>query len=176
MSGTKHCKRCDRDLPLSKFNKDKNRPDGLAFYCKNCVSEEGQRFRSTALGVFGLIKGRQTHFRKINSTKVKPFNLKKEVFVEWYDKEPKVCHYCEIPEDKLYLFNKKFNIRGRRLSVDCKDNALGYILENLVLACDKCNITKNNALTHDEMLFVGKNFIKPKWESMLTETVKEEDE
>lgn len=34
--GTKYCKKCERDLPLSMFYKDKSRKDGLSCYCKEC--------------------------------------------------------------------------------------------------------------------------------------------
>ena len=33
---TKFCKRCERNLPLSMFYKDKTTKDGLSFYCKDC--------------------------------------------------------------------------------------------------------------------------------------------
>jgi len=33
---TKVCPKCGRELPLSEFNKDKSRKDGLNVYCKEC--------------------------------------------------------------------------------------------------------------------------------------------
>lgn len=33
---TKFCCKCERDLPLSMFHKDKSRKDGLSCYCKEC--------------------------------------------------------------------------------------------------------------------------------------------
>lgn len=35
----KYCKRCDTTKPIGEFGKQKNRPDGLRFYCKPCNSE-----------------------------------------------------------------------------------------------------------------------------------------
>lgn len=34
--GTKICSKCKRELPISEFNKDKSRVDGLQNYCKGC--------------------------------------------------------------------------------------------------------------------------------------------
>ena len=35
---TKKCSKCGRELPLSKFNKNKNRRDGLQDRCRDCFS------------------------------------------------------------------------------------------------------------------------------------------
>ena len=35
----KLCSRCEEEKQLSKFGKNRSRKDGLAFYCKSCVSE-----------------------------------------------------------------------------------------------------------------------------------------
>jgi hypothetical protein len=34
--GTKHCPKCKLDVPLQGFYKDRNKPDGLDFYCQKC--------------------------------------------------------------------------------------------------------------------------------------------
>lgn len=39
MDNTKICTKCGRELPLSEFNKDKNRKDGLHPWCKECIRE-----------------------------------------------------------------------------------------------------------------------------------------
>ena len=60
---------------------------------------------------------------------------------------------------------KYFGAHGIQLSIDCKDNDLGYTIDNIVLACDRCNFIKSNIFTYEEMCFIGENLIKPKWES-----------
>ena len=37
-SGTKHCSRCDRTLPLASFSRNRKRSDGRQTYCKACKS------------------------------------------------------------------------------------------------------------------------------------------
>ena len=43
--------------------------------------------------------------------------------------------------------NDNFSGRAHRLTVDCKDNSLGYAYGNLVLACGVCNLLKNDFFT-----------------------------
>lgn len=37
---TKKCNYCEKDLPLSYFNKNKNNKDNLSYYCKACTKEK----------------------------------------------------------------------------------------------------------------------------------------
>lgn len=41
----KYCKKCDSTKDLSEFGKDKNRDDGLQFYCKECCKATTKRYR-----------------------------------------------------------------------------------------------------------------------------------
>jgi hypothetical protein len=40
----KHCSRCDKDLPLESFNKDKTRKDGLAWFCRECNKKNSAQY------------------------------------------------------------------------------------------------------------------------------------
>ena len=153
---TKTCTLCGKTKPLKEFTKHRQMKDGYSYWCKICNNARTKAFRESPSGIYTQLKGRQTFFRK------KPVILPRENFIVWYEHEVKKCHYCDIDVKDLYLFAEKYGSRYRRLTVDCKDNDEGYVEGNLVLACDKCNITKNNMLTYEEMLYVGQNFIKPK--------------
>ena len=78
-------------------------------------------------------------------------------FVDWYKNEPKVCSYCDIPEEKSIEIDK------HRLNIDRKDGRSGYIAGNVCLACLKCNLVKSGFLSFDEMRDVGQRYLKPKW-------------
>jgi len=164
---TKHCKHCDRELLLSNFHKDRNKKGGLAYYCKECVSKQGKKYRNTADGIYSSIIGRYNFGKHTGKREYKPVKITREEFVKWYNAEPKFCHYCSIPEQKLKTWNKTGRGRNNRLSIDCKDNFIGYIQGNLALACDKCNLIKSSIITYNEMLFIGQNFVKPKWQHLL---------
>lgn len=42
--GTKVCSRCKRELPVSEFNKDKSKNDGLNYYCRKCITERDKEY------------------------------------------------------------------------------------------------------------------------------------
>lgn len=156
----KACTLCGKIKFLSEFSKHRLTKDGRAHQCKECNARRAKAFRASPSGIYTQLRGRQTFFRK------KPVVLSREDFIVWYKNERKKCHYCDIDVEDLHLFAEKYGSRYSRLTVDCKDNDKGYVAGNLVLACDKCNITKNNMLTYEEMLYVGQNFIKPKWKAL----------
>jgi hypothetical protein len=41
----KRCPQCGRTLPFSEFHSNKRRPDGLAYYCKQCASVRSEQSR-----------------------------------------------------------------------------------------------------------------------------------
>lgn len=157
MEPTKACTKCGETKSLSKFSKHRLSKDGHAYQCKDCNNKRAKIWRGTPTGIYTNIKGRENHRKR------KPFEITKEQFLEWYGEEPKFCHYCEISEENAPLMRKYFGAHGIQLSIDCKDNLLGYVLGNMVLACDRCNFIKSNIFTYDEMLVIGKRFMKPKW-------------
>jgi len=162
----KRCTNCGETKPLTEFGKHRLSKDGHAYRCKECARKHSKEYRKTPAGIYQLIKGRNT-FRRNHPNQFllpKPAKITQEEFIEWYKNEVKVCRYCDLTEDEAKKFITFCSGRFGRLTIDCKDNDLGYVKGNLVLACYKCNITKNDMLTYEEMLYVGQNFIKPKWE------------
>lgn len=43
----KHCNKCDRDLPLERFHKDRTQKSGLCAWCKECVAAQKRAYRVT---------------------------------------------------------------------------------------------------------------------------------
>ena len=72
------------------------------------------------------------------------------------------------------IMNTHYGVTAIRLTVDCKENGAGYFLGNIVLSCANCNRMKNNMLTFEEMMYVGQNFVKPKWQAIVSESAKTE--
>lgn len=167
MTSTKLCIRCNRMLPISHFHKNKYRPDGYRVYCKDCVSEYGKQYRATPAGVFHGLEGRQRFYRKERPTCSKPFSITKEWFIPWYKSQPKECHYCGLKEEDIPKMHDSNLDKVGRLTVDCKDNTLGYVPDNVVLSCLRCNFTKSDFFTYDEWMEIAQKYIKPKWEKRL---------
>lgn len=85
-----------------------------------------------------------------------PVSCSKDQFCKWFNNTLKVCHYCELPEEVSLLFLKK------RLTIDRKDNTFGYIIDNLVFACDVCNRSKGSFFSYVEWKEIANKYVKPK--------------
>jgi hypothetical protein len=44
---TKFCKKCERELPLTMFYKDKTTKSGYAFYCKDCKLKQAKEYQQS---------------------------------------------------------------------------------------------------------------------------------
>jgi hypothetical protein len=65
--------------------------------------------------------------------------------------DTKECHYC----GKLVVW-KEYNNSGYGHNIDRKDNNIGYVKENCVVCCPRCNWAKQDQFTYDEWLQIGK--------------------
>ena len=87
------------------------------------------------------------------------FSLNKTDFIKWYEDTEKMCHYCGAKEKFLKSIKKNKNM----LTVDRKNNNVGYDLENICFACFKCNTLKNNFFTEREWQAICQTYIKPRF-------------
>jgi len=162
---TKICTKCGKLKSLSAFSKHRLGKDGYAYQCKECNAKRAKEWRKTSSGVYTNIKGRQGFYKTHNDPSAKPFKITRKEFIKWHESQEKECVYCGIREDEIATLVDFLNDKGRRLTVDCKDNAKGYVTDNLVLACHKCNFIKSNIFTHEETLEIGEKYLKPKLEA-----------
>jgi hypothetical protein len=89
-----------------------------------------------------------------------PFSLDTDYFVDWLKKTPKICSFCDITESELEKYGSK---NFTAMTVDRMDNALGYVIENLCLACYKCNTKKGDDIPFSVMREIGQKYLKPLW-------------
>lgn len=174
MERTKVCTHCGTEKPISAFTKHRLSKDGHAYQCRECGAKRSKAFRSSPSGIYTNFKGRQEFYKNHGHWRYKPIKLSREEFIEWYTKQEKTCVYCDINENELRLVKDTQNTKARRLTVDCIENDLGYTLDNILLACGRCNFIKNDFFTHEQMLWIGQNFVKPKWREMLEQKVNED--
>ena len=154
------CTRCDRTLPLTEFGKHRGTKDGINLWCKECNREKSNAYYQTPSGIYSQIGSRERYFKR------KPVVINRQDFVEWYNAQEKKCAYCDIPEEDFLLLKERYGSRTNRLTVDCKDNEVGYVVGNMVLACERCNFIKSNLLSFEEMRDVAQRYIKPKWKAL----------
>ena len=87
--------------------------------------------------------------------------LTRQEFVGWYHSVAKICKYCDIPEDLLWINTTQ---RGNHsFTIDRLDNKRGYYLGNLALSCFLCNRIKSDYFNASEMREIAQKYIKPKW-------------
>lgn len=155
-SGVKTCPGCNKSLPLASFGPLTSSKHGRQSRCLPCKRtyqkkhpgnylENGRRYREqhpeTALYA-------QLRRRRGTDVPTKP------EFTAWYISIPHICAYCGLTEvESKSLF-------GHRLNVDRLDNAKGYNLDNVCLACPRCNVVKNAHLTPKQMEAVAGMFFK----------------
>jgi len=133
----KNCSRCKRTLALSKFNKDKSRTDGYAYWCKDCCKKYSKtdRRKETNRNYQISEKGRKMaragskRFREYNPIAYRRSRLKYlyNITLEEYDsmleQQNGVCFICGLT-----------NIT-QRLCVD-HNHETGKVRK---LLCDRCN-------------------------------------
>jgi hypothetical protein len=86
-------------------------------------------------------------------------------FKTWHTISEKKCYYCGIPESLLKIIDWHHET-VRRLTVDRKNPNEGYVLGNIVLCCERCNLIKNDFLTVTEMKQIAHKYITPKWKKL----------
>jgi hypothetical protein len=144
-------------------NKDKINSKNKKWALNNpqAIKNTLKKYNQTPKGIYHIIKT-NCHNKK------RPFTLKMEDFIIWYNSQNKKCHYCEVLEKELPESFRKVSVSRNgtinRLTIDRKNNNIGYIITNLVLACAQCNRMKGEFLSYEEMLQVG-SIIKNKWKN-----------
>ncbi len=167
----KYCKCCGESKGVRKFGKDKHTSDGLSFYCKNCktkITKEWvekqkkqdlnkyrenkatiiRRFRRSARGKYWTLK--------YNSKKKGMlFSINIEDFVTWYESQTFQCFYCKLDFNSD---NREHN-NPRTPTIDRRNNDKEYTLDNIVLACRRCNTVKGNWFTDTEMTEIANKYL-----------------
>jgi len=154
----KRCPCCNLEKPDSEFWKCRSRKDGKATYCKTCAKKRRQNweknnkgrrknysraYRKTPRGLFAGIKSRAIK-RGIS------VELTCDEFVRWFNKQDLNCYYCDSKLVFPVIGSRK--VQGLKdLTIDRKDNKLGYTKDNIVISCSRCNIIKGSWFTAEQM-------------------------
>lgn len=79
----------------------------------------------------------------------------KNEFLEWYSEQSKQCTYCCRTIEEVKMVDDGLLLYSNQLSIDRKDNEKGYVPNNIVLSCFRCNLIKGNFFTYEQMIRVG---------------------
>lgn len=92
----------------------------------------------------------------------KLLNIKREDFILWWNKQQQICFYCGVSINKLKELKDSTSSWCNRLTIDRIDNKKPYQIDNIVLACRRCNMIKGDFFTYEEMKEIGEKYVKPK--------------
>lgn len=167
MINFKTCTNCKKSLEIQLFYKNNTRKDGFGTECKACHKNNGvKRIRENYLNPNRVFTSLLNNARKRNIN----FDIDKETFQNWYKQNDK-CSYCFIDKESQYILRNKWtpykNKDCYKMSVDRINSKIGYNIDNMVLCCTMCNVTKGYLISYDEMKVIGKSILNIKWKSML---------
>lgn len=72
------------------------------------------------------------------------------------------CHYCRVSNILLQFYCEVMGINTPWMTIDRKDNDVGYVPDNVVPSCFLCNKIKGSFFTEEEMCAIGVRFVAPK--------------
>jgi len=150
---SKICSKCKSNKKFNQFNRG-NDKFGLHYWCNSCCRKNWQHPKQKLsakkywYSSAGIYKALKAHAKQ----RAVEFNLNKEDFIMWYEKQEKLCVYCGKSEAEAIK-----DIKGvfHRLTIDRKDSLRGYCIDNIALCCSICNSIKSKYLTYSEMIKVG---------------------
>lgn len=163
----KKCSKCQQELAIEYFSKDKYQKSGYRTACKACSAKEFAKFKASD----GYIKRlNKTHEERLELKQTDPKRLwvtyilsnakrrAKELNVEFsLTKEWLLANAVgKCPLLELELVYNASKSEDRSASIDRVDSAKGYTPENCKIVSFKANRIKNNA-TVNELLMLVKN-------------------
>jgi hypothetical protein len=138
----KFCNKCSRDLPIIKFNKDKNKKDGLNGWCVDC--KQTARFKNCEIPEVYL-KRRWDNFLK---DRRKDRDITYEEVLDLFNQhceeniaEGKHKYACAYTGEVM-TFTQGRGRRDSNLSVDRMDNDKPYTKENITFCTTAFNRKK----------------------------------
>lgn len=170
-SDMKTCTKCGRVKPKTGFKKRKTAPDGLSWHCRECEREHWLQRKERD----GITSGDIAALRSQCKKRGHEFKLSTSQVRDWWKCVPDCCHYCGVTTKEYLQLKAKLQAydgpsrlvhwarlrhfgelqKTARMTIDRRDNELGYVEGNLVKACLLCNMVKSGVLDEEEMLFIG---------------------
>ncbi len=166
LARAKKCPRCGVVKPLDNFNGNKSRRDEHSGYCRKCDYEIKRQLhlddpdymaryaRSYRKHQQGTPQGRFRSLKDGARIRGQQCLISKGEFLIWFSNESKICHYC----------CRDINMVGVRtldsLTIDRRNNELGYQLGNIVIACRRCNLIKGSWFSEEQMLEIARKYFK----------------
>lgn len=157
--GFRKCSCCknEKELTEANFCKDKNRPGGRSYRCRNCDSSKKDHRRNRYKQLSSIEKDKA---KKKNRDYTKQGKGRAVGILSAYRKYDRSKGFvCDLDTDFILteIFNKPCVYCGDRQKIGCDriHNSKGHTKDNVVPCCNNCNTTRMNLYSHSEMLLIG---------------------
>jgi hypothetical protein len=121
----KKCYTCEKTLPLTEFNKNKRRYDGLQTHCRKCQREKSRKYYAA---------NKPKMVRQINECKEARKEVNRERLYEYFLSHP--CVDCGESDPRVLEFDHQRDKTATISSLLCS----GYGWERIVEEIDKCEV------------------------------------
>ena len=149
----KICNRCGVSKDIDEFYRDKRKKDGHRSICKQCCGNSYKKWQ-------------QNNPEKVRANNKKACSKFKNTieYRFWKTrsgaKQRKIIFNLSFEEFKNIVKNDCFYCGGKdRIGLDRVDSDYGYFKDNIVAACYRCNVAKNN-MTQTEFIDLCKKVVK----------------
>jgi hypothetical protein len=142
----KECTKCHLVLSVDEFNKKAGTKVGFRPWCKLCYRQWEKSYEQTTKGKEKRRRSNTSAKGKFSTAKSKANKDGKEWTIRFEDYDNLIknnCHYCQGP----------LNTFG--CGLDRKDSSIGYVLENVVPCCSRCNTTFSDLYTYQEKMLLA---------------------
>ena len=182
----KTCPHCKKLKAESDFGKDKCTLSGRTVYCKQCNNEKSNIYQKSGQGrlttrlrqkmdrinhpeitreKYKLLKrkynktaaGKYWNLRGQAKRSGTDFNITQEEFETWFNSQDRHCVYCA---QELSFGKGGHGNAMDMLTIDRRDNLVGYFIGNIVLACRRCNTIKGGWFTFDQMIEIATKYLR----------------
>jgi len=136
--GYKQCVKCNQLLPAEQYYKRRPEGGGVVGTCRKCHRKAIHGYRKVK-GSYEFWYKKLDRTRRSARQRGLAFTLTVEDMQDI--KNETTCYYCKMETDLI--------------TMDRKDNSIGYVKENIVPCCYACNKLKSNIFDGREMKIIG---------------------
>lgn len=157
-STTRQCNQCNQILPADDvfFYKDKSRPLGLSYECKECHKER-KRGRDNRSDRWSQMNDEQRAKAKARNQRYAKTDKGRAVFLRKAYQRVDACDMTTV-EVLALIVQPCVHCGTTELprGLDRIDNNLPHIKSNVAPSCAPCNFARGDRFTFDEMQRIGK--------------------
>lgn len=153
----KICSKCKESKSRELFGRDKRASDGKSSWCRSCHCKKTTMWKSENVGP--QYEYRKMYARRLNS---RFLACKKSARLRGIEFDLNFSEYKELVDGECFYCDGKIDTIKNRSGhgLDRADNKFGYLYDNLVPCCSKCNKIKNNFLSLEETLLAVEAIVK----------------